>query len=207
MGLSTGGTSPVTSPEVQLNSFLFTASEENDAQENMCQKDSTAELGTEPRPSSPRTRHHSVTFPFICSRHKPAWTLFNRDNPIRGTTRQSTMCASPSLSLSFCSTQQSIGTLTEYLSDRENERKEKEKKSSLNSEFFNLLFLKAWILPGDLKTSFGQISKGLKTSVEWWPLSACFDKRCLWEKKIYTFLVPKGIIFIMSMWQVCKFQQ
>jgi len=37
---------------------LFTVSEENDAQRNMCQKDGTAEPGTEPRPSSPRTRRH-----------------------------------------------------------------------------------------------------------------------------------------------------
>lgn len=124
----------VASPEVQLNTFSFTVSEEHDAQENMCQKDSMAELGTEPRPSSPGTRYHSVAFPCICSRHKPPWTLcLTGTTPSDGSQRQSNMCASPSLSLAFCSTQQSTRTLTEYLSDRENKREEKEEKCSLNS--------------------------------------------------------------------------
>lgn len=122
------------SPEVQLNSFSFTVSQEKDAQENMCQKDSTAELGTQPRPSSPRMRYHSVAFPHIYSRHKPPWTLCLPGTiPSDGPQRHSFMCASTSLFLSFCSTQQNIGTLTGYLSTEKMKGKRKKKKSSLNS--------------------------------------------------------------------------
>lgn len=136
VGLSTGGTIPVASPQVQLNPFSFTVSEEHDAQGNTCQKDSMAELETEPRPSSPRTRYHSVAFPYVQDINLHGHCVYEGQAPSHGPQRQSSTCASPSLFLSFCSTQQrpkDIGTLTEYLSDRENGSKEKEKKSSLNS--------------------------------------------------------------------------
>lgn len=143
-GLSTGGTIPVASPQVQLNPFSFTVSEEHDAQGNTCQKDSMAELGTEPRPSSPRTRYHSVAFPYVQDINLHGHRVYEGQAPSHGPQRQSSTCASPSLFLAFCSTQQrpkDIGTLTEYLSDRENGSKEKEKKkfSELYNEFFNLL--------------------------------------------------------------------
>lgn len=124
------------SPQVQLNPFSFTVSEEHDAQGNTCQKDSMAELETEPRPSSPRTRYHSVAFPYVQDINLHGHCVYEGQAPSHGPQRQSSTCASPSLFLSFCSTQQrpkDIGTLTEYLSDRENGSKEKEKKSSLNS--------------------------------------------------------------------------
>lgn len=95
VGLSTGGTTPVASPEIQLNSFSSTVSEENDAQENMCQKDSMTELGTEPRPSSPRTRYHSVAFPYICSRQ----IYMDKGAPCVSVTAYSCHAAPPSKAL------------------------------------------------------------------------------------------------------------
>lgn len=62
------------------------------------------------------------------------------------------MCVCHSLFLSCCSTQQSIGTMTGYLSDWQNERKEKDIKSSLNSIM-------------NFSTCF---PKSMKSSA-WWP--------------------------------------
>lgn len=166
--------------------------------------------GTQPRPSPPRMRYHSVAVLHTYSRHKPPWTLCLPGTiPSDGPQRHSFMCASTSLFLSFCSTQQNIGTLTGYLSTEKMKGKRKKKKSSLNSIMNSSTCLPkgmnyfAWWL----KDKFWRDQERLKNIGRVMAFVCLLLQRSLWEKKSILFLSPKALSFIMSIWQVCKFQQ
>lgn len=155
-----------------------------------------AELGTEPRLSSPRTRCHSVAFHCSWSRHGLPRTLAcTRDRPCQAGTRRDP----PGVPVSACAClsalpskgQEEAGQLLGTFLTGETKRKRKTEKKIV-------IWTLSWMLqPVFITTSFGQIGKGLQILVEGWSLSACSYKRSLWEK-IYTFLVPKGTILHYS---------